>query len=99
MTKTEFKNNMRNIKNRQELWNSYICNKLDIEFGNNIYPNIQSHIVFLFKEIINGTDSMSTGMFGHTSLENKEGHEARKMALEMFEYVMIDEKLYKELQC
>jgi len=89
MLRKDFKSGMVRIKNRQEMIHCYCCNLIEIYLGKKAR--------ILYKEIINGEDSDVTGMFDRTVCHNTEGHAARKLSLEIFERVVLDEKLWKGL--
>ena len=55
----------------------------------------KSHILRMYKSIIQARDYKDSGMFG--SIYEEKNQDRRKLSLEIFETVVIDEQLYKGL--
>lgn len=92
MKRSEFKDKMLEVKNLSANIR-YTCQALNSVFGG--YSNEKTSVVRLYSSIINGHDGLCYGMFGECYIEaNKD---ARRLSIEMFEYIVLDEKLYKQL--
>ena len=98
MKKSEFLDKMIDVKNDSA--GNYMCNILANVFNPRMPywsagQRKRSLVVKLYKSVIKGKDSRHYGMYGHCF--DKESQDARQISLEIFERVVIDEKLYKEL--
>lgn len=74
----------------------FSCWALELGFFNTFHMGSgKVTVTELYTSIINGRNCSRNGMFGESSKQSNQ--DARMMSLEIFEQVMIDEKLYKEL--
>lgn len=97
MKRKDFKKTMYSSKVALHGDHRYCCPLLASKSKCGYYDFKDTPIVKLYKEIINGVDDSCYGMFGRTYICNTEGHAARQLSLEIFEKVVLEEKLYLKL--
>jgi len=95
MTKTKFKDLMIRVKNKQIKYNGFVCFELRDVFTPKANGLVKSGVEKLYVKEINGVDTFHTGMFG--SIKDRENRKARLLSLEIFETIVLENKLYKEL--
>jgi len=99
MNRAEFKKKMVRVKNKHYKQSSYLCFDLRDVFDKNSsimkgYNEAKS--CEILRRVFKGKkDTSAHGLFGDNSIEKN--RETRKIALEIFETIVIDEKWYKEL--
>ena len=90
MEEEEFLDTMVSVKNELVDDHHYVCHMLRWTFNDYIVSEY-------YTAIINGHDDSCSGMFCKTDSSNTEWWNAMLLSLEIFEKVMLEEKLYLKL--
>mgnify|MGYP003146279941 CR=1 FL=1 len=94
MKKDEFLDRMITAKNGDTVFSTYMCHRLCHAFSGK-FSDDSAPIVKLYLSIMKGRNDKLSGLFGAPFKE--ENQNARLLSLEIFETVVLEEKLYRSL--